>query len=53
MNAAINLLGFKRLTAAIRARIEILIDEMFDAGLIQEHNERLQLRDKARTGEPG
>ncbi|OHV07475.1 DUF3320 domain-containing protein [Kushneria phosphatilytica] len=45
MGAAINLLGFKRLTKPIRQRVETVLHELHDRGEVQERNGRLQLTD--------
>ncbi|WP_163559973.1 DUF3320 domain-containing protein [Halomonas sp. NO4] len=43
MGAAINLLGFKRLTKPIRQRVEAVLQDLHDSEHIQERNGRLQL----------
>jgi very-short-patch-repair endonuclease len=42
MGAAINLLGFKRLTKPIRQRVETVLEELHGRGQIQERSGRLQ-----------
>lgn len=49
MSAAVGLLGFKRLTSAIKGRVESVIERLADGGIVDISSERLQLHDVARA----
>ncbi|MFW5453935.1 DUF3320 domain-containing protein [Thioalkalivibrio sulfidiphilus] len=43
MAAAINLLGFKRLTASVRERLQVVLDEMIETRALRSVSDRLQI----------